>query len=602
MALRKQRPARSRLSAAAIGAGCSVLFLLIGAMTGSRTVGRTLEQSLCLIGLASVLRAPMLTAGVLAEERRNQTLGLLFLSGLGAGEVFTGKFLSSALVAFTNLLALFPMLALPFLTGGVSFDVFLATVVALPSLMLFALALSLLASVLTRDEGTARILAVALGALLCFLAPVIHAAQSHFSPAVTLSPWWLRSSPAYGPYLAWNGLYSGFHPGERTEFWQNLGMTLAWSALALGIAAVALKRLWRDREEEGSEAGCRGRWREFWHGGRESRSRLARLWLEKNPFVWLAGRDHQPAMVGWVTTGGIVLAWLLCWAAWPKSWPGVLNFFVTATLLNSLLAWLTRNAAAKLVGGPRRDGAYELLLTTPLDPSAIVWGTVDALQWRFRTLADFVLGLEAFMMLGGLVVRPWNVRSLIVYLLIWVLSMAWTRSIGRSWSRVFPVMWVSLNCGRPAHAVWRASGLNSWSWIWIAIDIPIFVNGPMGRAFQRFPTGSLFELVFVSSIAAIWLVSWLPKALLGDKGRVADMRWDAHDQVWLPRDSSKMEALARRFEIRLIREFREIAREPLPDPSDPRFKKWNVQERFPWGWEMTRQQLHERLARSSDMT
>ena len=47
----------------------------------------------------------------------------------------------------------------------------------------------------------------------------------------------------------------------------------------------------------------------------------------------------------------------------------------------------------------------------------------------------------------------------------------------------------------------------------------------------------------------------------------------------------------------LVREFREIGREPLPDPTDPRFKKWDVHERFPWGWGLVQQQLHERLAR-----
>src|ERR1043166_7452370 len=127
VALRKQRPAQVRFKVAALSVAGSVLFLLLGALTGDRISGRSLEELLCLVGFYFVLRAPVLTAGVLAEERRNQTLGLLFLSGLGAAEVFASKFLSSALIAFTNLLAIFPMLALPFLIGGVSFDLFLAT-------------------------------------------------------------------------------------------------------------------------------------------------------------------------------------------------------------------------------------------------------------------------------------------------------------------------------------------------------------------------------------------------------------------------------------------------------------------------------------------
>lgn len=566
VALRKQRPIQARLKVAALAVGGSFLFLLLGAVSNSNGLGRSLEQFLCLAGLYFVLRVPMLTAGVLAEERRNQTLGLLFLSGLGAVEVFASKFLSAALVAFTNLLALFPMLALPFLIGGVPFDLFLATICALPTLMLFALAMSLLASVLTREDGTAVVLAIAFGALLCLLPPAIYLTQSYLSPSSAPSSWWLRLSPAHGPSLVWSGFRSGFLPAERAEFWRNLAVTLGWSALALGVAAFALKRLWREREAEEPAAGWRARWREFAHGGREGRQRLARSWLEGNPFVWLAGRDRQPATLGWLIVGGIVLVWLLCWAVWPARWPGVQNFFVTATLLNSVLAWLTRHTAAHALGHARRDGAYELLLTTDLSPGEIVWGTLEALLWHFRRLATFVLLLNALMMLGGLLVRSWNAGALFVYFVIWTFLLTWTWRLGSRMTRVLPVMWASLNCGRPALAVWRTSGFNTWAWIWILFNVQSF-----GRGFQRFPTGSPGETLLVL-FGVLMLLLWFAK------------RPDTDDPAAI-------------CEARLIREFREIVREPLPDPSDPRFKTWNVRERFPWGWELVQQQLHERLVR-----
>ena len=60
------------------------------------------------------------------------------------------------------------------------------------------------------------------------------------------------------------------------------------------------------------------------------------------------------------------------------------------------------------------------------------------------------------------------------------------------------------------------------------------------------------------------------------------------------RDTNKV---GKKWEQRLVSEFREIVREPLPDPHDPRFKKWDPRERFPWGWGLVQQQLHERLVR-----
>jgi ABC-type transport system involved in multi-copper enzyme maturation permease subunit len=601
VALRKQKPAQGRFKIAALSTGGSILFLWIGALTNERSVGRSLEEFLCIAGLIFVLQAPRLTAGALAEERRNQTLGLLFLSGLGPGEVFASKFLSSALIAFTNLLAIFPMLALPFLTGGVSYELFLAIICALPLLMLFALAVSLLASVLTREDGTAIVLANVVGALLCAVLPAVYMAQSQFSAGAP-SLWWLRLSPAYGPYLVWRGFGSGFHAGERAEFWQNLTLTMVWSGLALGAAAFALTRVWREREEEAEIGGWRARWRRLIHGDRESRRRLGRLWLDENPFVWLAGRNRQPAMLGWLVVGGIVVVWMLCWAVWPAAWASAANFFLTATLLNMVLSWLPRYAAAEQLGQARRDGTYELLLTTPLDPSDIVWGELQALRWHFRPLANFVLTLNVLMLLGGLVARSWSTGALVVYLCFWLCLLTWTWSLGQRWLRVLPVMWASLNCGQPAHAVWRTraggSGTKWWYWFWVLnLSNSHFLRG----GFQRFPTGSLPEMLFAFGCLVIWLI-WLGKRLFMDGGQADDFKWDSQAKVWLPMRSpfdTKGANWERIIGRRLIREFREIVREPLPDPSDPRFKKWNVLERFPWGWEPAQHQLLERLGRKS---
>jgi ABC-type transport system involved in multi-copper enzyme maturation permease subunit len=568
VALRKQQPAQGRLKVAALAVAGSVLFLLFGALTGSHTQGRTLEQILCMAGLYFVLRAPRLTAGVLAEERRNQTLGLLFLSGLSAGEVFVSKFLSAALVAFTNLLALFPMLALPFLIGGVPFDLFLATSCGLPMLMLCALAVSLLASALTREDGAAGVLASVLGVLLCGLTPAIYVAQTYFSPGSKPSAWWLQLSPAYGPWLVWHGLSTGFRLGERAAFWQNFGLTLLWSALALSGAAFALKRLWREQQAEAPRGGWWTAWHKWMHGNRESRQRLQRAWLEVNPFTWLAARDRQPAALGWLVVGGVVVVWLLCWAAWRSRWPSVPNFFITATVLNSALAWLIRLTAAQILGEPRQDGAYEFLLTTPLPPREIVRGTQQALQWHFRKLAWVILGLNSLMMLGGLQVRPWTPRALVVYYGVWLLLLGWSWDLGHRWSRALPVMWASLNCGRPAHAVWRTKGVSGWSWFWIFFNVQHVL-----RNFGRFPTGSFGEFVLVGLMLFFAVLSWLHRRV--DRQTASTPQWEPQLKVWFQDD------IVSEREKRLIREFRNIVREPLPEPSDPRFKKWNPEERFP---------------------
>src|SRR6267142_4649774 len=99
MALRKQQPVRRRLRVAAAGAGGTLLFFLLAELAGKRSASRDLHQLLCLAGFYIVLRAPHLAAGAFSQERREQTLGLLFLSGLSATDVFVSKVFSAAAVA-----------------------------------------------------------------------------------------------------------------------------------------------------------------------------------------------------------------------------------------------------------------------------------------------------------------------------------------------------------------------------------------------------------------------------------------------------------------------------------------------------------------------
>jgi len=85
------------------------------------------------------------TADCISVERREGTLGLLFLTNLNSAEIIGGKLCSSALASVYGLMAIFPMLALPLLMGGITFGQFARTVVGLLNGILFALAAGFLA-------------------------------------------------------------------------------------------------------------------------------------------------------------------------------------------------------------------------------------------------------------------------------------------------------------------------------------------------------------------------------------------------------------------------------------------------------------------------
>ena len=60
------------------------------------------------------------TADCLSEEKREGTLGLLFLTDLKGYDIVLGKIVAASVNWFFGLLALFPVLALSLLMGGVA--------------------------------------------------------------------------------------------------------------------------------------------------------------------------------------------------------------------------------------------------------------------------------------------------------------------------------------------------------------------------------------------------------------------------------------------------------------------------------------------------
>ena len=110
--------------------------LITGTSIFVATVGATAQQTgqyifqglswLCL--LYCLLSGRRWTADCLSEEKREGTLGLLFLTDLKGYDVVLGKLAATSLAGFYGLLAVFPVLAIPLLLGGITSGEFWRTV------------------------------------------------------------------------------------------------------------------------------------------------------------------------------------------------------------------------------------------------------------------------------------------------------------------------------------------------------------------------------------------------------------------------------------------------------------------------------------------
>jgi len=536
-----RRRARQQWMAAAWTAGTVCMVLMLG-LTSSRSKGGTLFILLFVLACAGVVsRGFGLTADLFSEERRNRTLGLLVLTGLSPLEIFMNKLLGAGMLAAYSLLGGLPFFAIPFLAGGVSATQFLCGLAFLANGLLFCVAIGLLASVIHREGGQAQITAVLVTALLSLATPLARWSTPTGPGTYALSREWLTLSPAYPPYL----VFKNFAGGSPQLFWIGSCFTLVYSLSALLAAAVVLQYTWRETPETLAPQGWRARWQRRGRGTEAWQQRLRVQWMTRNPFCWLAARDRRPALFAQAFLGIAMLLWLAGWAASGARWLKPANAFGCSIVLHICFNWILAYTAGRRLAEERQTGGFEVLLTVPLEPSAIVEGQCRALLVQFRTGWLTAFMLDAVLCVGGLTVPGWEVLGVVIYLLGWgILSAYW---FARHLETASRAMWISTWTGRPAYAALKSMKLTFWIpfWLWF-----------MSRRALGPPLLAPVPALVVILPAVLYFGAFL--------------------------------SFARRRSLRekLARELRLIACAPIPARGDKRFKHWDPDLIFPpgrWG-------------------
>jgi ABC-type transport system involved in cytochrome c biogenesis permease component len=326
------------------------------------------------------------TADSLSEEKREGTLGLLFLTDLRGHDVVLGKCAATSLNSFYAVLGALPILALSLFLGGVTAGEFWRMSLVLVNCLFFAVAVGILISALSRDAGRAWAASFFLLAILIALPLVI---QQLARTAGWLTPRFKLILFQAGDGAAWLSPLTSFlhvNGNQPGQFWGALIAThlIAWTFLV--IASLVLPRIWHERTSR-SEKG-----RRFGKPASpevlEKKAAERRRLLEKHPVVWLAGRQMYQRVAMWLIPIGAVVLMILSaiWAgemavaSW-GAWPFQLAFKLLVVF-----------QATRFFVEARNSGALELLMVTPLSAEEIVRGQLMALQRIFLGPA-LVLGL-----------------------------------------------------------------------------------------------------------------------------------------------------------------------------------------------------------------
>ena len=333
------------------------------------------------------------TADCLSQEKRDGTLGLLFLTDLKGYDVVLGKLAASSLNSLYGLMAVVPMLAIPLLLGGITGAEFWRMALVALNTLFFSLTLGICASAMCRSARKAMGLTFLL--LLCF-AGVLPAAAAILTFKWQLPHAGLLFLPSAGfTYaMAFDVLYRTKANAEA--FWWSLGVIQSLSWIWLAVAAFIAPRSWQDRPAGVQALRWRERWQLWSYGNMAERQAFRRVLLERNAYFWLAARARlKPAYV-WATFGLLGCGWAWGLARFRhEEWLNEGTYAVTALVLNCLLKGWFASETGRQLAEERQQGALELLLSTPLTVRDILRGQLLALKRQFLgpVLLALVVGL-----------------------------------------------------------------------------------------------------------------------------------------------------------------------------------------------------------------
>ena len=384
--------------------GLGVLTLLVGGLwfldegAFEPNVGGFLYGRMHLLAYFALwLLVPLGAADCISRERREGTLGLLFLTPLRPPHIVIAKGFVHGLRATTLIVAIVPVLMIPFLLGGVVWQQALMSVVIYADAICWCLAAALVGSSLARNNNRAMAFTM-LFACFGFIG----------------FPWLVDAGMGINSPTTWNAGYTQSTYDFFVGFWvvampagdfsyvlrmfklpqivTAIGFASAVSVAVLVFAVVfaanCLRRTWRDqppsaRVEKMERVFFRPvLWKGFLH-------RWLQRKLEHNPIGWLEQRQWSGRMVTWAWFAIIISLYSLALTD--------ANFFHNSESIQHGVGWLLALSMAVTAAGSfrreRETGVLELLLVSPLSTRQIINGRLRGLWGQFLPSILMLVGI-----------------------------------------------------------------------------------------------------------------------------------------------------------------------------------------------------------------
>lgn len=328
-------------------------------LQGGGALGPMLFQTLSMgLLLAILVVVSGITADTISREKREGTLGLLFLTPLRAADIIVGKSLLHGLRAVALFMAVVPIVGLPFLLGGIPVQSVIWFACMLPAAVCVAVASGIIASVRSREW----IESIVWAELLCAFFYGIFFVGQMVVAWIAMLPFRTRTPPGW------------------VQRWWIIALLLAivYCALVLAVAlAYSKRRLQATWQEESNET--ESWWVKIFSGS--DLWRTAFHWdtkkaRDRNPIAWLQEYNWSSRLTKW---GWCALLFLAQWRLL-LGWRQFMDYQMN---LYWLVAIGIAFSAAASFRRERQTGALELLLVTPISAGQLILGRLQGVWIHF---------------------------------------------------------------------------------------------------------------------------------------------------------------------------------------------------------------------------
>ena len=399
---------RTRITASValllLGTGFGVVYHYAGLFA----VGQIVPFLTFILLMICLFAGVHLTADSISREKREGTLGLLFLTPLTPFQIVLGKLVAHGLMGFYSVLIVVPLMSLIMIAGGLRLlDLFAIGVAAL-NILFFSAAVGLWASTLHTERKKAGAAGTWTVVFFWWGIPIIVQLLNYIqAPAI------------FGEIVglfAVNGMFNSAFAGPRVRMlaspWLNFLCThlTAWCFIAL--ATYYLRTRWQDQPSK-ERFSLRVWWKNLSLGDSEVRCRLRQLLLDQNPFYWLASRDRLRFLSPLLFTLGF-----LCFVAWSfrgsggtaPAMGGIITMIVTIAYVHKVMI---SALSAQQLGLEQEQGTLEMLLSTPLSTESVLRGQIMASRRQFRAPAILCILAQLTTIAIVLILEPFGEFTLL---------------------------------------------------------------------------------------------------------------------------------------------------------------------------------------------